>query len=41
MRAFHKQEIIKQKIYGKTLARKSEMDYIPGMHFEDSLTNID
>ena len=33
LRAFHKQEMIKQQIYDNMLARQSVMDYIQGIHF--------
>ena len=40
MRAFHKQAMIKKHIYDNILARRSEMDYSPGMLFQTSLINI-
>ena len=38
MRVFHKQAMIKHKIYENILARKSGMDYIPGIHFQKFLS---
>ena len=41
MRAFHKQAMIKQRIYENILARRSEMDYSPGIKFQTRLINMD
>ena len=41
LRAFHKQEMIKQKIYENILARKSGMDYSPGIQFQTNIINMD
>ena len=40
LRAFHKQEMIKQQIYDNMFARRSGMDYIQGIHFQASLINM-
>ena len=40
-RAFHKQEMTKQKVYRNILARKSGMDYSAVIHFQSSLFNVD
>ena len=41
MIAFHKQAMMKQKIYKNILARKSGMYYSPWMYFESRLVNMD
>ena len=41
MRAFHKQSMIKQKIYENILARRSRMDSSAGIRFQTSLVNTD
>ena len=41
MISFHKQAMIKQQIYGNILARRSGVDYIPGIQFQTSLISID
>ena len=41
LRAFHKQAMIKQWIYENILARRSGMDYSPGIKFQTSLINMD
>ena len=41
LRAFHMQAITKQQIYENMLARKSGMDYIPGINFQTSLINME
>ena len=41
MRAFDKQEIIKQQIYENMLERRSGMYYIPGIKFQTSPVNMD
>ena len=41
MRAFHKQAMMKQKIYEIILARRSEMEYSLEKRFETSLVNVD
>ena len=41
LRAFHKQAMIKQKIYDDMLARKSWMDYSPGIQVQTSLINME
>ena len=38
MRAFHIQEMMKQKIYDNILARQCGVDYSPGIHFETFLS---
>ena len=40
-RAFHKQEMTKQKIYKNMLVKQSGMDYSPGIRFQKSLVNMD
>ena len=39
--AFHKQATMKQNIYENMLARRSGMDYIPGIQFQTSLINME
>ena len=41
LRAFHKQAMIKQKIYENILARQSGVDYSPRIQFQTSLINMD
>ena len=41
LRAFHKQAMIKQQINGNMLARRSGMDYSPGIQFETILINTE
>ena len=41
LRAFHKQAIIKQQMYGNILARRTGMGYSPGIHFQTGLINMD
>ena len=41
LRAFHKQAMIKQQIYNNMLARRSGMDYSPGIQFQTSLVNTE
>ena len=41
LRAFHKQAMMKQQIYENMLARRSGMDYSPGIHFQTSLINME
>ena len=41
LRAFHKQAIMKQKIEENMLARRSGMDYSPGIQFQTSLINME
>ena len=41
LRAFHKQAMIKQQIYDNMLARRSGMDYSPGIQFQTSLSNME
>ena len=41
VRAFHNQEIKKQKIYEKKFTREDVMDYNPRMCFEIGLINLD
>ena len=41
MRAFHKKEITKQQIYENIPARRSDMNYRPGMRFETSLITME
>ena len=41
LRAFHNQAMMKQKYYENTLARRSGMDYIPGIKFQKSLINTE
>ena len=41
MRAFHNQAMMKQKIYKNILARRSGVDYSPGIHFQTSLVDMD
>ena len=41
LRAFHKQGMIKQRIYENILAWRSGMDYSPGIKFQTSLINMD
>ena len=41
LRAFHKQAMIKQKIYNNMLARRSGMDYSQGIQFQTSLINME
>ena len=41
MRAFHKQAIMKQQIYKNIIARRSGMDYSPGIQFQTSLINME
>ena len=41
LRAFHKQAMIKQQIYYNMLARRSGMDYSPGIQFETSIINME
>ena len=41
MRALHKQEMTKQKIYQNILVRQSGMAYSPGVIFETSLVKMD
>ena len=41
MKAFHHQAVMKHQIYENILARRSGMDYSPGIHFETSLFNMD
>ena len=40
LRAFHNQEMMKQQIYENMLARKSGMNYSPGIQFQTSLINM-
>ena len=40
LRAFHKQEMIKQKVYDNMLARRSGMDYSAGILFQTSIINM-
>ena len=41
LRAFHKQAMMKQQIYDNMLARRSGMDYSPGIQFQTSLINME
>ena len=41
LRDFHKQVIIKQQIYDNMLARRSGMDYSPGIHLKTSLIKME
>ena len=41
LRAFHKQAMIKQKIYDNMLARRSGMDYSQGIQFQTSLVKME
>ena len=41
LRAFHKQAMMKQQIYKNMLARRSGIDYSPGIHFQTSLINME
>ena len=41
IRSFHKQSMIKQKIYDKVLSRQSGMDYSQGIQFQTSLINME
>ena len=41
LRFFHKQAMIKQKIYDNMLASRSGMDYSQGIHFQTSLVNME
>ena len=41
MIAFHKQAMMKQKIYENILARRSGMDYSPVICFETSIFNME
>ena len=41
LRAFHKQAMIKQKIYDNMLARQSGMDYSRGIQFQTSIINME
>ena len=41
LRAFHKQEMIKQQIYDNMLARRSGVDYNQGIQFETSIINME
>ena len=38
--SFHKQAMIKQQIYDNMLARRSGMDYSPGIQSETSIINM-
>ena len=40
-RAFHKQAMMKQTIYDNMLARRTGMDYSPGIQFQTSLINME
>ena len=40
-RDFHKQAMMKQKIYENKLTSRSGMDYSPGIQFETSISNMD
>ena len=41
MRSFHKQSMMKQKIYKNILMGRSGMDYSPGIRFETIIVNMD
>ena len=41
LRAFHKQAMMKQQIYNNMLARRSKMDYSPGIQLQTSLINME
>ena len=41
LRAFHKQEMMKQQIYENMLARRSGMDFSPGMQFQSCLIHTE
>ena len=41
LRALHKQAMIKQQIYDNMLARRSGMEYSPGIQFETSIINME
>ena len=41
LRTFHNQAMMKQQIYENMLARRSGMDYSPGIQFQTSLVNME
>ena len=41
LRAFHKQAMIKQQIYDNMLARRSGMEFSPGIQFQTSIINVE
>ena len=41
LRSFQKQAIMKQQIYDNMLARRSGMDYTPGIQFQTSIPNME
>ena len=41
LRAFHKEAMMKQPMYENMLARKSGMDYSPGIQFQKSLIKME